>query len=95
MKKKVILTIAVIFAIGIFCAGCASWERFKTDMKSDMSGGLNRTINIYTADGELMRTYTGKIDIEEKQGGYIKFDFDGKRYIYYNCFIETIAELED
>ncbi len=32
------------------------------------------------------------IDIETNDGGYVKFDFDGKRYIYYNCFVETIAE---
>lgn len=24
---------------------------------------------------------------------YVLFDFDGKRYTYYNCFIESIAEI--
>lgn len=38
--------------------------------------------------------YKGKIDIEANQGGYIKFDYKGKRYIYYNCFVESIGELE-
>jgi len=50
-------------------------------------------INVYTADGKLLATYEGKIDIDTNDGGYVKFDFNGKRYIYYNCFIETIAEL--
>lgn len=26
-------------------------------------------------------------------GEYVKFDFDGKRYIYYNCFVESIADI--
>lgn len=27
-------------------------------------------------------------------GGYVKFDFNGKRYIYYNCFVESIADID-
>lgn len=36
----------------------------------------------------------GKIDIEGNDGGYVLFDFDGKRYTYYNCFVESIAEIQ-
>lgn len=72
--------------------GCASFDRACTDFKSDVAGGLQREINIYTANGDLMAHYEGKIDIESSEGGYVKFDFEGKRYIYYNCFVETIAE---
>ena len=72
--------------------GCASFDRACTDFKSDVTGGLQREINVYTANGDLMAHYEGKIDIETSEGGYVKFDFEGKRYIYYNCFVETIAE---
>lgn len=41
-----------------------------------------------------LATYEGKIDIETNDGGYVKFDFDGKRYIYYNCFVESIADID-
>ena len=74
--------------------GCSSCSRAMVDIKSDIGGGLQREINVYTADGELLAHYEGKIDIETNDGGYVKFDLDGKRYIYYNCFIETIAEIE-
>lgn len=57
------------------------------------NGGLDRTINIYTADGELSATYSGKIDIENKDGEYLLFDFNGKQYTYYNCFVESIANI--
>lgn len=84
----------LVLGISILCVGCASWDRMMVDVKSDVGGGLERTINIYTADGELMQTYSGKIDLEMSEGGYVKFDLDGKRYIYYNCFVESIADID-
>lgn len=67
-------------------------DRWGTDIKSDLNGGLNRIINVYTADGKIIASYEGRIDIETNDGGYVKFDYDGKRYVYYNCFVETIAD---
>lgn len=91
--KKIIAIILAVLIIAFSFVGCASWQRTINDLKSDISGGLKRVINVYTADGKLLATYKGKIDIDTNDGGYVKFDFNGKRYIYYNCFIETIAEL--
>lgn len=71
----------------------AKGRREMIDERSNLSNGIERVINIYTADGELMAQYEGKIDLDVNDGGYIKFDFEGKRYIYYNCFVETIAEI--
>lgn len=68
------------------------WIVGGTDIKSDLNGGLNRIINVYTADGKIIASYEGRIDIETNDGGYVKFDYDGKRYVYYNCFVETIAD---
>lgn len=90
MKKK-ILSILLVGLFMFSATSCASWDRAVTDFKSDVGGGLERVINIYTADGKLMATYEGKIDIEEGDSS-VKFDLNGKRYIYYNCFVETIAE---
>ena len=90
--KKILIVIASTLLVACSLAGCASWDRAVTDIKSDVGGGLNRTINVYTADGKLLAQYKGKIDIESKDGGYVKFDYKGKRYIYYNCFVETIAD---
>lgn len=92
MKKKIfILGAAVLFTFGT--AGCASCSRAITDLKSDFAGGLQRTIRVYTANGDLLAEYEGKIDIESNDGGYVKFDYNGKRYIYYNCFVESIADI--
>lgn len=90
-----IMTIAIVIGIGKFYfSHTASGQRELIDERSELQGGLERTVIIYTANGDELARYEGKIDIESNPGGYIKFDFDGKRYIYYNCFVETIAELE-
>lgn len=90
IKKR--FAVLIISLMLLFSSGCASTGRLIVDMKSDLSGGLYRTINVYTANGELMATYTGWIDLDQADG-YVKFDYNGKRYIYYNCFVETIADI--
>lgn len=94
MKKiiKAVCTLGLSCMLVFGLTGCASLSREWTDLKSDIGGGLNRTITVYTADGKVLAQYKGKIDIETKDGGYVKFDYNGKRYIYYNCFVETIGD---
>ena len=88
----VVLVTIIIVIIGIF-VNSASFKRGVVDLKSDLSGGLNREINVYTADGQLIKHFEGKIDIDSEHDGAVKFDYNGKRYIYYNCFVETIGDL--
>ena len=100
MRRKnvsmiIVCIAAVLIIVGVIFvfANTSSCSRAIVDFKSDIGGGLNRTVNVYTANGDIIATYQGKIDIESNDGGYIKFDFEGKRYIYYNCFVETIADI--
>lgn len=91
MKK--VIAIILIMAV-LMLSGCASIERGIKDLESDLSGGLERTLTVYTANGEIMATYKGKIDLAATEGGIVKFDLNGKRYMYYNCFVEVIEEEE-
>jgi len=93
-KRWVIIAVVAPVMI-MLLTGCATWDRAVQDMKSDLNNGVQRTIRVYTANGDLMAEYNGKIDLETNQGGYVKFDFNGKRYIYYNCFVETIADISE
>lgn len=92
-------TIGIILIIALFAGSfwyfnnTASGRRALINQKSELNNGLERVINIYTANGDIIATYTGKIDIEKNDGGYVKFDFGGKRYTYYNCFVETIGDI--
>ena len=94
MKRKIEkgIILAGLTALLWVSSGCASCSRALVDMKSDLGGGLERVVRVYTANGDLIASYEGKIDLEQADG-YVKFDFKGKRYIYYNCFIETIGEI--
>ena len=90
----VIVVIALIFGVGFwYYNNTASGIRARTDERAELQNGLDRVITIYTADGTVLKQYEGKIDIEQNQG-YIKFDWNGKRYIYYNCYVETIADIK-
>jgi hypothetical protein len=70
----------------------ASGQRALLDQKSELQNGIERTVTVYTANGEVMAQYKGKIDLESNNSGVVKFDYKGKRYIYYNCFVECISE---
>lgn len=89
-----IVIFSILFGMLWYYRNTASGKRAIVDQQSEINNGIDRTITVYTADGNVIATYSGKIDIAENDGGYIKFDFDGKRYIYYNCFVESIAEIE-
>lgn len=92
------IVLAIALCVGFYVLGIwyfsstASGIRAMTDQHSELSNGINRTVTVYTANGDIIAQYVGKIDIEMEED-YVKFDWAGKRYIYYNCFVETIAEL--
>ena len=92
-----VLGIVIIIAIlaGMFWRfnNTASGQRALTDQKSELANGLERVVRVYTANGDIIAEYEGIIDIEGNAGGYVLFDYQGKRYTYYNCFVESIAEI--
>lgn len=90
----VVLIIGMLFGFRWYFNNTASGQRAIIDQKSNLGQGMDRTVTVYTANGDVIARYTGKIDVAANDGGYVKFDFDGKRYIYYNCFVETIAEID-
>lgn len=94
-KTILITTIILAIAIGIgaCCYNSQSMKRLGKDIKSNLNGGLNRTVTVYTADGEILKTYKGKIDLETTEGGIVKFDLNGQRIMYYNCYVEVIENI--
>lgn len=94
MLISVVVTILLLVGMLWYYGNTASGKRAMVDQKSELNNGIERTITVYTADGKVIAQYTGEIDIEGNDGGYVLFDYDGKRYTYYNCFVESIAEIE-
>lgn len=104
-KKRIFTSLGVVLVAGSLIIGAfaglhwyytetAEGRRAVIDQQSNINNGLERTINILNADGEVIRTYTGVIDIEGNDGGYVVFDYNGSRYTYYNCYLESIADIE-
>lgn len=104
-KKRIFTILGVVLVAGSLIIGAfaglhwyytetAEGRRAVIDQQSNINNGLERTINILNADGEVIRTYTGVIDIEGNDGGYVVFDYNGRRYTYYNCYLESIADIE-
>lgn len=91
---SIVITIPILIGMLWYYGNTASGQRALVDQKSELNNGIERVINVYTANGDMIASYEGKIDIDTNDGGYVKFDFQGKRYIYYNCFIETIADID-
>lgn len=85
--------VGLCFGFNWYYNNTASGQRALTDQQSELANGLERTVTIYTADGNVIAQYHGRIDIEGNDGGYVLFDFEGKRYTYYNCFVESIADI--
>ena len=94
MSAAVLATVILLIGMLWYFGNTASGRRALVDQKSELNNGLERTVTVYTADGKILAQYTGEIDIEGNDGGYVLFDFDGKRYTYYNCFVESVAEIE-
>ena len=89
----VLATIGLLAGMLWYYGNTASGQRTMVDQQSDLGNGLNRTVRVYTANGDVIAEFEGKIDIEGNDGGYVLFDYQGKRYTYYNCFVESVAEI--
>lgn len=96
MKMKIkIVSLVASLALLLTLTGCGeSWERTKKDWDSNYNGGLKRTISVYSYDGNLLKKYSGKCDIEENESNKVLFDINGKRVIIYNAVViaEEVAD---
>ena len=96
IKKAVMAVVGVIVVVLIIGAviffSRSSTQRSLKDFESEYSGGLNRTVNVYSYDGKKIASYEGRIDVAENVNGTVKFELKGKRYIYYNALVEVIEK---
>lgn len=78
-KTKACIALGMCAAAAV-AGGCASWGRQAKTSISDLTGGLNRTVILYGEDGEVIREWSGKIDVET-DAQKVLFDLNGKRII--------------
>ena len=80
----ILVTVSVCFGICWYQLNTESGKRAYKDQQSNLSGGIMRTVQVYDVNGELIKEYEGKFDVETDKETYILFDDeDGKRHIVY------------
>ena len=82
------LVVGMMFIGGaVFYLNTESGKRAIKDMESELNNGIQRTVSVYDINGELIKEYSGKFDVEtgsHENAPYILFDDDkGKRHIVY------------
>lgn len=78
MKKILIVFLAVICALNF--VSCESCSRDMKSLKSDLNGGLERTLVVYDYNGDTLQVYEGKFDIRDNGAdNQVFFDLNGKR----------------
>ena len=90
MKKFVRLIAIVLMLITILTlfTGCAaSWKRDLKSIRSDWTGGLNRTVTVYDYNGKEIKSWSGKFDISESDTEIFFDDADGKRVIIHGGIV--------
>lgn len=88
MSKKYVrrfVLVGVILVSGLL-GGCSSCSRMSKSISSDMGGGLNRTVTLYSYNGDEMKSWTGKFDVSESENE-VYFDLNGKRIIIHGGIV--------
>lgn len=92
-ESAMIKIVGVIFIIAaivctVFHFSTESGQRMLKTISSDVTGGIERTVEVYDQQGNLIKTYEGKLDVETNDyGNKVLFDLDGKRTIIYNATV--------
>lgn len=97
ISKAVVALVAIVMIAGLwlgsnyYYTNTARGLRKSRDYKSNISLGVDRTVSVMENDGNVIYTYSGKIDIETDNDNYILFDDEeGKRHIIYKGATQMI-----
>ena len=74
---KFIIGAILVIAIGATISCSESWERTVKDIRSDYGGGLYRRVTVYDYQGDTIKSWEGKFDIQMGDSSgvpYVKFD---------------------
>lgn len=80
MKKFInfIAALAIIIAAATFTS-CESCSREMHSIQSDFSGGLYRTVTLLDYEGDTLKVWEGKFDVQFTERNSAYWDMNGKR----------------
>ena len=81
--KKILLALTLVAMVGLTATSCTeSQQREIKSVKSNWTGGLNRTVTVYDYNGQEIKSWSGQFDVKETDRNSVYFDTaDGKRVI--------------
>ena len=81
--KKIFLALTLVAIASLTMISCSeSQQRELKSIRSDWTGGLNRTITVYDYNGQKIKSWSGRFDVKETDCNSVYFDTaDGKRVI--------------
>lgn len=84
-KKIICFTLLCIITVSL--TGCASCQRWRKSVVSEVTNGIDRTVTVYDYNGNVLKSYTGKFDVTESESEVYFDDEDGKRIIIHGGII--------
>lgn len=86
ISTGIIMTI-IAAAIGValfwWLHNTAEGARAVKDFQSNIHNGIERTVTVYDINGEIIKEYSGKFDVETREDSIRFDDENGKRHIIY------------
>ena len=81
--KKIFIALALVAIASLTMISCSeSQQREFKSIRSDWTGGLNRTVTVYDYNGQKIQSWSGRFDVKETDCNSVYFDTaDGKRVI--------------
>jgi len=71
--KKIIIVLAAMLLL----TGCGEgWKRTVKDFQSNYGGGINRTVTVFDYEGDTLKSWSGKFDVQFDTSGAGQVLFD-------------------
>lgn len=75
-----LLIFGMLAGFRLYFKNSASGQRALKTQESNFGGGLNRVVEVYSYDGDLIKSWSGEFDVTENDQETF-FDIDGRRVI--------------
>ena len=83
MAISSLLVVFLLIGMLFYYNGTAAGKRAYKSQESNFNYGIERTVEVYDATGNLLKTYNGKFDIDYDDNRIIFDDENGKRHVIY------------
>lgn len=84
MKKVVMIFLIMVMAV--LFSGCEGCARSMKSISSNIGGGLDRTVTVYSNTGDKIKSWNGKFDVSSSETETY-FDLNGKRVIIHGGIV--------